>query len=121
MATKKKAKKAVDRKKTAKKPEPPVVQTAYRVGDFVRLPRFEDNPEAYGQIQHVEQGNGMYIVKLNEKYSDGEHDDLLREVSANQMEYCLHPKALILKESFRSLLTYKCPDCERIWDIDTSG
>jgi hypothetical protein len=55
MATKKKAKKAVDRKKTAKKPEPPVVQTAYRVGDFVRLPRFEDNPEAYGQIQHVEQ------------------------------------------------------------------
>jgi hypothetical protein len=114
--TKKKASKKVAKKKRNAMPK---LLPIFIVGSFVYLPPFEDNPGVYGQIQHVE--NGMYTVKLNEKYRDDPHDDLLREVSADQMKYCLHEKAIVLKQSHGTLFTYQCPDCERTWDVDTSG
>lgn len=120
---KKKAKKPSKKKaakKVAKKKAKPKILLSYRAGDFVCLLPFGDNLEAYGQIQSGPE-NEMYVVKLNEKHRDGKTDDLLRELSADQMRHCLHPNALVLKESHRGLFTYKCPACERTWDVDTSG
>lgn len=42
-------------------------------------------PEEFGEVVAVEDGNDMYVVRVDQKYWDP-GDDGLREVSSDQME-----------------------------------